>query len=235
VLEITSNYEDAVAELEQAVALNDNVSELHIDLGLNYRSTSENDKAVEEFTRANTLNPTDSYPETLISKTYYKIGEFSKAIQYGQQAVEDDPEDPYMYGNLGLSYRKNYQLGEAILMLKLAISGGVTSEGHVVEGLPLSNNQNVIEYYTAYGLALMDMGYCNEANDIAQSLLQSITNDEITSWNANTILTTCNEKLNDAQLLKLPTPTMIPTWTPQPTATPTQEPTPEVTPTAQLY
>lgn len=235
VLEITSNYEDAVAELEQAVALNDNVAELHIDLGLNYRYMGENDQAVEEFTRANTLNPSDSYPETLIAGTYVNIGEYSKAIQYAQQALDDDPEDPYMYGNLGMWYRKNFQLSEAVLMLKMAIQGGVSSEGYVVEGLPLSNTTRIIEYYTAYGLALMDLGYCSEANDIAQSLLQSISNDEVTSYNANTILSTCNDKLNDAQLLKLPTPTMIPTWTPQPTPTPTQEPTTEVTPTAQLY
>lgn len=235
VLEITSNYEDAVAELEQAVALNDNVAELHVDLGLNYRYMGDNDLAVEEFTRANTLNPTDSYPETLIAGTYVNIGEYGKAIQYAEQALDDDPEDPYMYGNLGMWYRKNYQLNEAILMLKLAIQGGVSSEGYVVEGLPLSNTTRIIEYYTAYGLALMDLGYCSEAKNIAQSLLQSITNDDITSWNANTIIETCNQKLNDAQLLKLATPTMIPTWTPQPTPTPTQEPTLEVTPTAQLY
>lgn len=235
VLEITSNYEDAVAELEQAVALNDNVAELHIDLGLNYRYMEESDQAVEEFTRANTLNPTDSYPETLIANTYANIGEYGKAIQYAEQALEDDPEDPYMYGNLGLWYRKNYQLSDAILMLKLAIQGGISSDGHVVEGLPLANTTKIIDFYTAYGLALMDMGYCSDAKDIAQSLLQSITNDEITSENANYIISTCNEKMNELQLLKLPTPTMIYTWTPQPTATPTQEPTLEVTATAQLY
>ena len=41
--------------------------------------------------------------------------------------------------------------------------------------------------------------------------------------------------MNELQLLKLPTPTMIPTWTPQPTASPTLEPTLEVTPTVPLY
>lgn len=233
VLEITSNYEDAVAELEQAVSLNSNIAELHIALGRNYRYLDENDKAVEEYTRANALNPSDSYPETLIARTYANIGEYGKAIQYAQQAVDDDPEDPYMYGNLGTMYKKNYQFGEAILMLKLAIRGGTNQNGVVVEGIPLSNTARVVEYYYTYGLALMELGYCSEAVDIAQSLLQSVNNDEVAAYNANYIIENCYQKMNDLQMLKLPTPTMIPTWTPQPSSTPTLEPAPEITETAQ--
>jgi len=78
------------------------------------------------------------------------------------------------------------------------------------------------------------LGYCGgdgQANDIAQSILQSINNDEIATFNANFILESCNQKLNDLQLLKLPAPTMIPTWTPRPSATPTPAPTVEPTPT----
>ena len=61
-LEITGNYEEAITELEQAVAINSNIAELHITLGRNYRFLEEYDLAVEEFTRANALNPGDSYP-----------------------------------------------------------------------------------------------------------------------------------------------------------------------------
>ncbi len=233
VLEITSNYEDAVAELEQAVAKNENVAELHIALGRNYRYLDQNDKAVEEYTRANALNPGDSLPETLIARTYANIGEYGKAIQYAQQAVDDDPADPYMYGNLGTMYKKNYQYNEAILMLKLAIRGGINPNGVVVEGLPLSNTARIVEYYYSYGLALMELGYCSDAVDIAQSLLQSINDDEVATYNANYIIENCYQKMNDLQLLNLPTPTMIPTWTPQPSAPPTLEPTPLVTFTPQ--
>jgi hypothetical protein len=82
---------------------------------------------------------------------------------------------------------------------------------------------------------MMDLGYCGDAVDIAQSILQSINNDEIATYNANEIINTCYQKMNDLQLLKLPTPTMIPTWTPQPSPTPTLEPTVEATATVELY
>lgn len=223
VLEITANYEEAVVELEQAVAINTNIGELHIALGRNYRFLGRNNLAVEEFTKANALNPSDSYPDTLISRTYANIGEFGKAIQYAQQAVNDSPEDPFMYGNLGVMFRQNYQLSDAVLMLNLALRGGLTPYGTVVAGLPLTYGR-VLEYYYNYGLVLMDLGYCGEAVDIAQSILRSM-NDEIAIYNANEILRVCYQKLNDLQLSKLPTPTFIPTWTPQPSATPTRQPT----------
>ena len=224
VLEITGNYEEAIAELEQAVAVNSNIAELHIALGRNYRFLLKYDLAVEEFTRANALNPSDAEPETLISRTYASIGEFGKAIQYAEQAVSDDPENPYLYGNLGVMYKQNYEFSRAILMLKLAIRGGNTPEGVAVEGLPLSYGR-IVEYYYNYGFALLELGYCNEAVNIAQSILQSTNEDEDATYNANAIINGCYQKINDLQLLKLPEPTMIPTWTPQPSPTPTRAPT----------
>ncbi len=230
VLEITGNYEEAISELERAVAINSNIAELHITLGRNYRFLEKYDLAVEEFTRANALNPSDPQPETFISRTYSSIGEFGKAIQYAEQAVADEPDNPYLYGNLGVMYKQNYEFNRAVLMLKLAVRGGITPEGVPVEGLPLSYGR-IVEYYYNYGLALMELGYCGEAVDIAQSILQSINEDEIAIYNANFILDRCYQKMNDLQLLKLPTPTMIPTWTPQPSPTPTPMPTVEPTPT----
>lgn len=225
VLEITANYEDAVTELERAVEINPNIAELHIALGRNYRFLGNNDLAVEEFTRANALDPNDPYPETLISRTYANIGEFGRAIQYAEQAVADDPTDPYLYGNLGVLYRKNYELDKSLLILKLAIRGGLTPEGVEVIGIPISESIRVIEFYYSYGFTLRDLGYCDEAKDVAQGLLQTVSNDEIAKFNSEVIINDCNQKLNDLQLLKLPTPTMIPTWTPKPSPTPTPAPT----------
>lgn len=224
VLEITANYEDAVTELERAVEINANIAELHIALGRNYRFLGRNDLAVEEFTKANALNPSDPYPDTLISRTYANIGEFARAIQYAEQAVADQPNDPYLYGNLGVMFKQNFEFSKSVLMLKLAVRGGLTPEGIEVAGLPLAYGR-VVEYYYNYGLALMELGYCGEAVDISKAIIQSMESDPIAIYNANYILDRCYSKMNDLQLLKLPEPTMLPTWTPQPSPTPTALPT----------
>jgi len=232
VLEITGNYEEAVAELEKAVAINANIADLHITLGRNYRFLGRNDLAVEAFTRANALNPSDPNPDLLISRTYANIGEFGKAVQYAEQAVNDQPDNSFLYGNLGVMYRQNLETDKALLTLKLAVQGGLTPEGVVVKGLPLSYTNRVPEFYYNYGFALEELGYCSEAVDIAQGILQSISNDEIAVNNANVILERCYQKMNDLQMLKLPTPTMLPTWTPRPSPTPTPWTTVEPTTSA---
>jgi tetratricopeptide (TPR) repeat protein len=231
VLEITGNYDEAIIELVQAVAINPNIAELHITLGRNYRFLEQYDLAVEEFTKANALNPSDPYPDTLISRTYSTIGEYGRAIQYAEQAVSDDPVDPFLYGNLGSMYYKNFEFGKAILMLRLAVKGGLTPEGVQVSGLPLAYGR-VVEYYYLYAFALSELGYCSEAIDISQSILQSASDDFAAVSNANIIIARCYQKLNDLQLLKLPAPTMIPTWTPRPSPTPT--PAATVAPTMTL-
>ena len=229
VLEITGNYEEAVIELEQAVSINANIADLHITLGRNYRFLGRNDLAVESFTRANALNPADPNPDLLISRTYANIGEFGKAIQYAEQAVADQPDNPFLYGNLGVMYGQNFETSKALLMLKLAVQGGLTPEGVVVQGLPLSYANRVPEFYYNYGFALEELGYCGEAVDIAQAMLRSISNDEVAVYNANDILNKCYQKMNDLQMLRLPTPTMLPTWTPRPSPTPTPMTTAEPT------
>jgi len=214
VLEVTANYQEAIVEFEAATAQNNNIAELHMALGRNYRSLQKYDRAVEEFTRANALNPTDSNPVLNISRIYSEIGEFGKAVQYAEQAVANAPTDPYVYGNLGSMYWKNHQYDKGIFAFRLAVQGGTTPEGVPVQGLPLAPGR-VGEYYYLYGLTLRNLGYCNEARQIARAVMQALPDDEIAIYNAQYILDNC--PTNPA----VPTPTMLPSLTPRPTVTPT--------------
>ena len=214
VLEVTANYQEAIAEFEAATTQNNNIAELHMALGRNYRSLQKYDRAVEEFTRANALNPTDPNPVLNISRIYSEIGEFGKAVQYAEQAVVNATTDPFVYGNLGSMYWKNHQYDKALFALHLAVQGGTTPEGVPVQGLPLAVGR-VGEYYYLYGLTLRNLGYCGEARQIARAVMQALPDDEIAIFNAQYILDNC--PTNPA----VPTPTMLPSPTPRPTATPT--------------
>jgi tetratricopeptide (TPR) repeat protein len=152
VLEITGNYEEAIQELKIAIDINDNVADLHLALGRNYIALEEYDQAVFEFTKAYSLNPADPEPNWYISRVYARIGEFAKAVQYAEQAAKDDPSNPFMHGNLGSMYYRDLQYNRAIDSLELAVRGGTTEDGVVVEGLPLDYSMSVMEYYSRYGL-----------------------------------------------------------------------------------
>ncbi len=227
VLELTGNNEEAVLELEAAVSQNTNISEIHLALGRNYRALLQYDTAVTEFNRANALNPLDPYPLTYIAATYASVGEYAKAIQYAEQAVQVAPSDPYMWGNLGRMYYRNYQFEDAIPAFSLAIQGGTTRDGIVVEGLPLDYGR-IAEYYYTYGLALANLGYCNEALPVAQAVQTGARSDEIAIYNAQEIINICTQLAESAALT--PTWFVTPTNTPQPTAEPFGTPVFTVTP-----
>jgi tetratricopeptide (TPR) repeat protein len=209
VLESTSNYEDAVAEYQAALAINDNIASLHLALGRIYYVNMNNYvQAVEEFTKAYALNPGDPLPNLYISRVYVKTGDFAKAAQYAEQALKDDPADATLQGNLGSMY---YKLGEydlAIQYLRLAIQGGITEDGLVVEGIPLAKDNRTLEYFSRYGLALARTNACSEAIQVAQAMLQGVGDDETAAYNANEMIRICKENLSGT-----PTPTaeIIPT------------------------
>ena len=190
VLEITANYEEAAQEFEAAIAQNNNIADLHLALGRNYRVLERYEDAVTEFIRANALNPSDYLPEYYISRTYASIGDYVKAIQFGEQAITDAPTDPYLYGNEGVLYYRYKQYNRAIEMLRYAVQGGTTADGDVVEGLPLDYG-TVSELYYIYGLALAREGDCNEALQIAQTLVLIVPDDEYAVANAEEMNNMC--------------------------------------------
>jgi len=195
VLYWTSNYELAANEYQAALAINDNIPNLHLMLGYINTALGQYDLAVESFNTANALDPSDPIPDYEASRVYYAIGEFARAAQYAEQAVTDDPANPNMRGNLGVMYSKNAEREKSVDELALAIHGGLTSDGEVVEGIPLSYEIRTIELYSTYGLNLARLNRCAEAVPIFQAMLSIVPQDEIAVYNAETGLEMCQANL----------------------------------------
>ena len=215
-LEITSNYEEAIAEFQAAIAINPNIADLHLALGRNYRYLEQYGKAIEEFNRANALNPFDPLADRYISRTYLANGEFPKAVQYAVAAIKVSPNDPYLYGNLGVMYYHNKQYKEAVDPLRLAVRGGTSSDGNVIKGLPLDYGQ-ITEFYYTYGLALAKTAECTEALQISQLILNNVPNDEDAVYNAQQMPKICQELITGtATPTREVTPGKATTATPKP-------------------
>jgi hypothetical protein len=103
--------------------------------------------------------------------------------------------------------------------LSLAVNGGRTEDGFPIQGLPLSNDLRVAEYYYTYGLALARTNQCGSALPIAQSLQANLSEDENASAAAVEIIRVCQENL-DNPAVDTPLPTEEITSTPEVTATP---------------
>lgn len=216
VLELTSNYQEAADEYTAALAINDNIASLHLSLGVIYYVNMENYvQAVEEFTKAYALNPGDPLPNLYISRVYTKTGYYAKAVQYAEQALKDNPTDALLQGNLGSMYYKVNDFDNSILHLRLALRGGTTVDGQVVQGIPLSNDTRVNEFYARYGLALAQVNQCTEALQVAQAVLQILKDDETAVYNANEMIRICKENI---------TGTATPTVEAKPTQAATAQP-----------
>ncbi len=214
-----NNYELAVQYYRSAIEVNPNIPILHIELGRNLRFLQVYDEAINEFNKANTLNPGDPQPDLFISRTYATIGEYAKALQYAEEAVKDRPTDPSLHGNYGVMYYRNFYYTEAVQQLGIAINGGKTDDGLPIQGLPLSDDPRVSEYYFTYGLALARTNQCGQALPIAQTLQGKFRDDETVLEAASKIIEVCQENL-DNPVVDTPMPTEEATSAPEITATP---------------
>ncbi len=184
------NIDEAINEFKSAIAINDKIADLHLYLGFAYRVKGENDQAVNELLAAYALSPKDSDIPTEISFAYANEGQFGKAAQFAEDAVKIDPSNPKLHGNLGIMYYRSNELDKAIPELALAVRGGNTAEGLVVEGIPLDYGKSA-EYYWFYGFALAKNNRCVEAVPIFQALLSGVPDYELAVENAQAGLGLC--------------------------------------------
>jgi tetratricopeptide (TPR) repeat protein len=197
VLICTGNYAEAIQEYKSALAINDKLWDLHYAIGSAYRFSGDYALAQQSMLAAIALNPQNSDIPTDLSRTYATQGQFGKAVQYAEQAIKVKPEDPRLHGNLGFMQYKNGQYDEAINELTLAVRGGTTAEGIVVEGLPLQPGRIADEYYSFYGLALARRNRCAEAVPVFQFILQNIAEDQVAFYNANEGIAFCQNSLEE--------------------------------------
>ncbi len=193
VWESTGNYERAIDSYEAALRIHNNLPILHIALGNMYQALGDIDLAVDSYLRAVALDPTNPDPLNRIALAEARVGNYGIASQYAADAVDKDPDNPRLHGNLGRMYYRNGEIENAIEALRLAVQGGITEDGVVVQGLPLNdpNDERVVEFYYTYGLALAKGEQCNLANQIFQLLLNVKPDDEVVIANAQEGLVIC--------------------------------------------
>jgi tetratricopeptide (TPR) repeat protein len=206
----TQNLEEAVQEFQAALAINKNIPDLNLYLGITYKALGEYDLAQEALLAAYALNPNDTVALTELSRAFFADGRYPQSAQYAEEAIKVEPSDARLHGNLGIIYYKMGDYAKAISSLALAVHGGTTADGVAVEGIPLDYGRPE-EYYWYYGFALARSNRCAEAVPIFQALLTGVPNDEIAVYNATEGLAICQNSASSPA---------APTATPQGEATP---------------
>ena len=213
VLQLTDNREQAVTEYQNAININGNISELHLELGVTYKALGVVDQALQEYLQASTLNPSDFRPPLYSSRALASIGEYGRAAQYAETAANDAPTDPYLHGNWGYMLYKSNDFNGALPQLSLAINGGQSDDGQIIPPVdPTSTDVWVSTYYYAFAITLARSDRCGEALPFTQKILDYYRADEYAVPNVEYALSFC--------------PTVPGVTVAQPTVTPVLTPTP---------
>jgi tetratricopeptide (TPR) repeat protein len=213
ILQLTDNPEQAIQEYLLAIQINQNISEIHLQLGVTYRGLGVIDSAIQQYTLANTYNPSDIRPSLYSSRALASIGEYAKAAQYAESAVANDPTNPYLRGNWGVMLYKNFDWPNAMIQLSLAIDGGTDENGQTIQPQPLTGDDTrIAEYYYVYAILLANNNRCGEALPITQQLLTTVPNNGDAVYNAGYVQQLCAQSLE--------TPSSKPSATPITTPTP---------------
>jgi tetratricopeptide (TPR) repeat protein len=202
------NMQAAIDELNKALAINKTIADVHLYLGLAYKSLPipDFDKAEESFLNAIAYNPQDTTALIEISRAYFSDGRYQQAAQHAEAAVQIEPENARVHGYLGIVYYRLEQFSKAIYELGVAVNGGTwemsTADGGKisaeVEPIQLDPfDQRTLEYHWFYGFALAKANRCREAVPVFQRLLSEAPNDQLAVDNANAGLEICQENLEN--------------------------------------
>ncbi len=210
ILQLTSveNRPQAIEQYLQAIEINPNIAQIHLELGVVYRANSNIEEAVQQYTLANSLDPSSYLPELYSSRAQASIGEFEKALQWAEPAVRDAPDNADLRGNLGYMLFKVDSFIEANEQLGLAINGGAAEDGTVIKPLsPSSSDIWVSKYYYAYAISLASANRCSEMLLVSQQIKDYFRSDPYALPNAEYAEEICTERLDTPVDNPEPSPT----------------------------
>src|SRR5216683_734056 len=127
--------EQAIAELERAVALNPNLPFLHFNLGMAYERSGDYERAESEFRRDIALEPdlADNYDQ--LGALYTRMGRDDDAERAFREALKRDSKMASAYAGLAKLYQKQQKLEPALKMADAALRLSPDYEGgHYLRG-----------------------------------------------------------------------------------------------------
>ncbi|MDZ4766985.1 MAG: tetratricopeptide repeat protein [Chloroflexota bacterium] len=152
--------ESAVEQLEQAVALNRNITGPYFELANMYRAQDELELAVATYEQILALQPENARAYQRMCETYFQASENTRAQVYCEEALAIQPDYALAWASLGQTQysRRNYE-------------GAIESFQNCVQ---FGGDDSDIRCYYLRGLAHYYLGDCDEAWNILNDAVRRI-------------------------------------------------------------
>jgi tetratricopeptide (TPR) repeat protein len=138
---------EAIRQLEDATALNPNLTATYFELAAQYLNTNQDEMAIATYDRILSLDARDAKAYLRLCEAYAKVGQFDRSEDYCNDAIDVDPEYAPAWKRVGMARynRRNYE-------------GAIDAFNECV-GFGSSD----IECWYLRGLANYYLGRCDEA------------------------------------------------------------------------
>ena len=124
------DYERAVKNYEQLVALRPDIAEAHANLGYLYRLLGRREQALGAFARAVQLKPGLPGPHLYLGILFFESGRHEEALQPLKKALALKPSDPQVNRYLGYVYHARSSFRDAVRHLEDGL-GGQGEDGEI--------------------------------------------------------------------------------------------------------
>ena len=128
-------FEQAIAEYRQALALNPNSPIIYNRLGVAYSELKQYDAALDAYQRALALSPMTAEPHYNMGLVYLKQGDLPRALKAFKRATTINTEWGEAYTGLGEVYLKQGDFGQAIHAYKQATRLNLNKNPSAILGL----------------------------------------------------------------------------------------------------
>ena len=113
--------QEALAHLEQALALNPNVAETHNGLSATYLGTGRVEDAVTHARQALKIDPRNAEAHGNLGAALLQSGRVTEAISHLQESINLDPTYVEVQSNLGYAFAQVGKMTESVATLEKAI------------------------------------------------------------------------------------------------------------------
>ncbi len=207
-------YEEAIVQLESAVALHPNLLYLQFELAALYRAIDQPEAAIAVYDRIRSQDPDNLRVYVELCTTYWGIREDIYAQDYCEQAMELDPSYQPAYRQGGQVYytRRNYESAIEAFETCACLAHGGNCDGEPETPDTPGTGVFPVQCWYLRGLAYYYLARCDVAVPI---LIESLyyTSEDVIKQNAYRGLELCRES-GEEFVWPDPTPTPMPEATP---------------------
>lgn len=160
--------DEAIEQLNEAIAINPNLTAPYFELAGQYRGANDFEMVVATYEAVLAINPQDPKGNLRLCQIYIQVGQDNRAQGYCEDALTYSPNYAEAQSTLGwvMYRRRNYE--GAIEMFRQCESNMATSGEQV--------NEDTIRCFYMRGLAHYYLGQCDDAWSLLQQSLPLLSN-----------------------------------------------------------